>query len=118
MQLFLIHTTIRIGDQIKRLSEIFRTENINATSVSDDEIEINRNKNNAEFYQRSYEVLVHLIKLLREEMVGKPCKREEQHGYKLYLTIHSSEVKEKTGEELIVPASDEDVENNGRVKVS
>ena len=51
-------------------------------------------------------------------MVGKPCKRKEQHGYKLYLTIHSSEVKEKTGEELIVPASDEDVENNGRVKVS
>ena len=62
--------------------------------------------------------MVHLRELLREEKLGKPCKREEKHAHYLELSIYNSDIKEKTGEELVLPDREDGVETNGRMNAS
>ena len=72
-KLFLIFPFIYIANQIIRISEIFRTENVKTTGVPNDKIDIGRYEDYHAFDNKSNEVMVHLRELIWKEKLCKPC---------------------------------------------
>ena len=61
----MIYPFVCIADQIKRISEIFWTENVKTTGVPNDKVDIGRYENDHTFDKKSNEVMVHLRELMR-----------------------------------------------------
>ena len=95
-----------------RISKIFGTENIETTSVPEDKINVSRHQDNKHLDQNSCEVMVQLREVMWEEKLGKPCQREQKHAHQLDLNIHNSNIKEKTGEKLILPGKEDGIDTN------